>query len=107
VGDDGRTSVQFGDGAEVDGEYQLDILAFAQTEIGRLDKHTGRTQIDGTAEPAATSRDRDVDRGAGAVPGVKSTFQSLQLRVLAIIAVVLRRPGSMPVRPLASRLTQH
>jgi hypothetical protein len=83
--------MQFGDGAEIDGEYQLDILALAQAEIGRLDKHTRRTQVDGTAEPAATSRDSDVNSGAGAMPGVKSTFQNHQLRVFPFIAVVLRR----------------
>jgi hypothetical protein len=85
MGNDGRTSMQFGDGAEIDGEYQLDILALAQTEIGGLDEHSRRTQVDGTAEPAATSWDSDVNSSAGAMPGVKSTFQCLQLRVLRLL----------------------
>jgi hypothetical protein len=91
VGDDGRASMQFGDGAEIDREYQLDILALAQAQVGRLDKHTRRTQVDGTAQPAATSRDCDVNRGAGAMPGVKSTFQGLQLRIFRFLSVVQRR----------------
>jgi hypothetical protein len=85
--------MQFGDGAEIDGEYQLDVLAFTQAKVCRLDKHTRRTQVDGTAEPAATSRDSDVNSGAGAMPGVKSTFQSLQLRIFSFIAVVQPRLG--------------
>jgi hypothetical protein len=107
MGDDGGTSMQFGDGAKIDGEYQLDVLTLAQTEVGRLDEHTRRTQVDGTAEPAATSRDSDVNGGAGAMPGVKSTFQGLQLQKFRLLLLCCAALRSMPVGTLSSRLTQH
>ena len=70
-----RAPMQFGDGAKIDGKYQLHILAFAQTQIGGLDENTGGTEIDRTAQPAATARQSDVNGGTGAMPGVKSSFQ--------------------------------
>jgi len=87
--------MQFGDGAEVDGEHQFNALAFAQPEIGGLDEHTCCTEIDSATQPPPGAGNGDVDGGTGAVPGVKSTFQDPTPN--QFIAVVLRRRTSMPV----------
>jgi hypothetical protein len=98
--------MQLGDGAEIDGEYQFHVLALAQAEVGGLDENSGGTQVHRATQPPAASRKSDVNGGAGAMPGVQSTFQVPRLRV-RFIAVVLRRLGSMPVQTLSSWVTQH
>ena len=73
--DHGGAAVQLRDRAQVDREDQFHILALAQAEVRGLDEYTSRAQIDGAAESTTTTRESDVNGGAGAMPGVKSTFQ--------------------------------
>ena len=70
MGDDRGAAMQLGDRAQIDRKHELHVLPLAQPQIRGLDEDARCTQIDRTAEAAATSRKSDVVRGAGAVPGV-------------------------------------
>jgi hypothetical protein len=74
VRDYGSAAMELGDGAEIDREGELNLLALAQTQIRGLDEDASGAQIHGTTELAAPARDVDVDGGSGAVPRMQSTF---------------------------------
>lgn len=72
--DNSGAAMELGDGAEVDRESQLDMLAFLQTQIRRLDEDARSAEIDGFAKSATTAGDRNVNGGSGSVPGVQAAF---------------------------------
>jgi hypothetical protein len=66
--------MQLRDRPEIDGERQLDLLSLPQSEIARFDEHTRRTQVDRATQFATSTRNGDVDTGAGAMPRMQATF---------------------------------
>lgn len=74
---DGGAPMELGDGTEIDGEGELDLLPFSQAEIGRFDEHSGGAEIDRFAQFPATIGQGDVNRRPGAVPRVHPAFQGL------------------------------
>jgi len=48
--DDGSAAVELGDLPKVDCEGQRDLLTLAQTKVGSLYEHSGRAEIDRTAD---------------------------------------------------------
>ena len=74
MGDDGGPPMDLGDRAEVDRERQLDLLAFAQPEVGGLDEDAGGAEIDCTTEFFAPAGDGDVHGGARPVTGVQTAL---------------------------------
>ncbi len=80
--------MQFGDRPQVDGEHEFNALAFAQAEIGGLDEDTRGAEIDGATQAAAGAGNGDVDGGAGAMPGVQSTFQDPTPNQLLLLCCV-------------------
>jgi len=92
--------MQLCDSAQIDRECQYDLLAFAQAQIGGLDKYPGGAQIDRLAQFSATTRDSDVDDCSSTVPRVQAAFHLNEPRV---ILLVVRRDQShyAVVRPHA------
>jgi len=74
VRDDSGAAMELGDGPEIDGEGELDLLPLAQSQVSRFDEDARGTQIHGTTKLPATAGDIDVDGGSGAVPRMQSTF---------------------------------
>jgi hypothetical protein len=72
--DYGSAPVQLGDSPEVNGKRQDDLLAFAQTQIRRLDENACGAEIDGFAELPTTTGDGDIDGGTGTVPRMQAAF---------------------------------
>jgi hypothetical protein len=71
---DGSALVKLGDSPEVNGKRQDDLLALAQSQIRRLDENACGAEIDGLAELPTTTRNGDVDGGAGTVPCMQAAF---------------------------------
>ncbi len=75
--------MELGDRAEIDGEGELDLLAFAQAEVARLDEHAGGAQVHGSTELSAAARDRDVDGCSCPVPRVQAAFHLVSCLALS------------------------
>ena len=81
--DDSGAAMELRDGAEIDGESELDLLPFAQTEIRGLDEHTRGTEIHRAAQLPAPAGNVDVDGRSGSVPGMQSAFHGWSLIFLS------------------------
>src|SRR5688572_1969272 len=73
-------AMKLGDGAEIDRECELDLLAFAQSEIGRFDEHSRGGEIDRPAKFLSPGRGRDVHRRARTVPRMQPALHRLDPR---------------------------
>src|SRR5882757_9128115 len=73
MGDHGGTAVELGNGAEIDGESQDDLLALAQAEVGGFDEHPGSAEIDRLTKLAAAPWNHNVDDRPSAVPCMQAT----------------------------------
>jgi hypothetical protein len=74
VRNDSGAPVKLGDSPEIDGKRQDDLLAFAQSQIRRLDEDAGGAEIDGLAELPTTTGNSDVDGGTSTVPRMQAAF---------------------------------
>src|SRR5688572_14887130 len=74
MGDDRLAAMDLRDGAEVDGEGQLDDRALGEAEVAGLDEHAVGGKVVRLAERAATARDHDIDGGARPVAAVQTSF---------------------------------
>ena len=82
VSDHGRAPMQFRDRAEIDRKRQHHLLPLAQSEIGGLDEHAGRAQVDGLAQFPPATWDADKDDGSGAMARMQPTFHVVPRAVL-------------------------
>ena len=80
VRDNRGTAMQLGDGSKIDGEGELDLLAFSKTEVGGLDEYAGSGEIDCATQLLSTRRRRDVHRGARTMPRMQSALHRLNPR---------------------------
>jgi hypothetical protein len=92
VGNDGGPPVEFRYGTQVDGEGQHHLLSFAQSQVGRFNKHTCGAQVDGFTQLPAATRNRNVDNGSSSMPRMQAAFHFNQPRV---ILLVVRRDGAI------------
>src|SRR5579872_1530274 len=89
VSHDGGAPMQLGNGAEVDGKGEYDLLALTQPEIRGLDEDTRGTEVHRFAELSAAARNGDIDNGSSTVPRMQAAFHFMSLAFL----ILLRRDG--------------
>src|SRR5262245_38943000 len=72
--------MQLGDGAEIDGEGELDLLSLAQSEVRGLHEHAGGGEVDRPTQFLPAGWRRDVHRGPRTMPGMQSALHRLNPR---------------------------
>ena len=65
--------------SQIDGEGEHDLLAFAQTEIGGLNKDASGAQIHRLAKPSAALGHGDINSCTCTVPRMQAAFHSRPL----------------------------
>src|ERR1700728_541653 len=86
--------MEFGDGAEIDGEGEDHLLALAQAQVRRLDEHAGGAQVHGLAELASAAGNRDVHDRASPVSGVQSAFHCWSSYRIIFLSSSYRAPAT-------------
>ncbi len=79
VRDDGGAAMQLGDGAETDGEGEVDGLALAQSHVAGFDEHARGAQVARAAETVMTPREENVHGGARTVARCQSSLHDSAL----------------------------
>jgi hypothetical protein len=70
----GRSAVELGDGAEVDGESKNDLLPLSQSEVRRLYENAGGAEIDRLTKLTTASWNHDVDDRPSTMSRMQAAF---------------------------------
>ena len=82
VRDNGGAAMQLGDGAETDGECEVDGLALAQSHVAGFDEHARGAQVARAAETMVTARQEHVHGSARTMARCQSSLHDSALLFL-------------------------